>query len=225
MEISSRTFKQLAGDSAYGKLESIGKHLVTFLAERFDFMECLKTEGGLAALIRADTWMMDILKTVEKLQLPDCWICAGFMRSKVWDTLHEYSNRTPIADIDVIYFDTLTTSEAIEKQYEQQLRKYLPNEPWSVKNQARMHLINNSNPYQCSTDGIAHFPETPTAIGLRLNNNLLEITAPYGINHLVSGIVSPTPYFQKDERLYKIYQQRIQKKQWKSIWPKLQIFD
>lgn len=78
MEISSRTFKQLAGDSAYGKLESIGKHLVTFLAERFDFMECLKTEGGLAALIRADTWMMDILKTVEKLQLPDCWICAGF---------------------------------------------------------------------------------------------------------------------------------------------------
>ncbi len=42
MEISSRTFKQLAGDSAYGKLESIEKHLVTFLAERFDFMECLK---------------------------------------------------------------------------------------------------------------------------------------------------------------------------------------
>lgn len=65
------------------------------------------------------------------------------------------------------------------------------------ENQARMHLINNSKPYQSSTDGIAHFPETPTAIGVRLNNGLLEITAPYGINRLVAGIVSPTPYFQK----------------------------
>ncbi|MGN4123807.1 nucleotidyltransferase family protein [Lysinibacillus sphaericus] len=188
-------------------------------------MERLDTEDDLKKLIKADTWMMDILKAVDKLQLPDCWVCAGVIRSKVWDTLHEYSDRTPIADIDVIYFDTWTTSETIEKQYEQQLRKYLPNEPWSVKNQARMHLINNSKPYQCSTDGIAHFPETPTAIGMRLNNDLLEMTAPYGINHLVAGIVSPTPYFQKNERMYEIYKQRIHNKQWKSTWPKLTIFD
>ncbi|QDQ00963.1 nucleotidyltransferase family protein [Lysinibacillus fusiformis] len=188
-------------------------------------MARLKTEGDLERLIKADIWMMDILKTVEKLQLPDCWVCAGFIRSKVWDILHEYSSRTPIADIDVIYFDPWTVSETIEKQYEQQLRKHLPNEPWSVKNQARMHLINNSKPYQSSTDGIAHFPETPTAIGVRLNNGLLEITAPYGINRLVAGIVSPTPYFQKEERMYEIYKQRIRTKQWKSIWPQLKIFD
>lgn len=73
-------------------------------------MARLKTEGDLERLIKADIWMMDILKTVEKLQLPDCWVCAGFVRSKVWDTLHEYSSRTPIADIDVIYFDKWTIS-------------------------------------------------------------------------------------------------------------------
>ena len=53
--------------------------------------------------------MMEILTTVEKLQLPDSWICAGFIRSKVWDHLHEKEYRTPLADIDVIYFDKVNS--------------------------------------------------------------------------------------------------------------------
>lgn len=168
--------------------------------------------------------MMNILKTVEKLQLPDSWVCAGFIRSKVWDYLHEKEDRTPLADIDVIYFDKVNLSENYEKQHEQELTKYLPNEPWSVKNQARMHVVNNCTPYQSSIDGMAHFPETPTAIGVRLTNGILEIAAPHGIKHLVSGTVALTPYFQKDSPMHDVYKSRIHNKQWKSIWPKLQIF-
>ncbi|WP_285397199.1 nucleotidyltransferase family protein [Lysinibacillus sp. fls2-241-R2A-57] len=186
-------------------------------------MQPIETEEELKKLIEADDWMMGILKTVESLQLPDSWICAGFIRSKVWDVLHEKEYRTPLADIDVIYFDKVNSLENFEKQYEQKLQQYLPNEPWSVKNQARMHVINNSEPYQSSIDGIANFPEIPTAIGVRLANGILELAAPHGIKHLMSGIVAPTPYFQKGSQMHEVYEKRVQSKQWKSIWPKLQI--
>jgi len=68
-------------------------------------MKKLHTESDLLTLIESDTWMMDILSCVEQLQLPDCWVCAGFIRSKVWDYLHDFNERTPLGDIDVIYFD------------------------------------------------------------------------------------------------------------------------
>jgi len=123
----------------------------------------------------------------------------------------------------VIYFDKVNALEDYEKQYEQELKKYLPDEPWSVKNQARMHVVNNSEPYQSSIDGIAHFPETPTAIGVRLANGKLEIAAPHGIQYLTSGIVAPTPYFQKGSQMHEVYKNRVHNKQWKSLWPKLQI--
>jgi hypothetical protein len=62
-------------------------------------------EEKIISLISEDVWMMAILKSAKSLDLPDWWICAGFVRSKIWDTLHDFRVRTPIPDIDVIYFD------------------------------------------------------------------------------------------------------------------------
>jgi hypothetical protein len=183
----------------------------------------LQTEEELRNLIVADDWMMNILSTINTLQLPDWWVCAGVIRSMVWDYLHEKEERTPIADIDVIYFDKINLAEDIEKQYEQKLRKISPNEPWSVKNQARMHVLNGSKPYQSAVDGIAHFPEIPTAIGIKLIDDSLEIAAPYGIRHLGAGIVEPTPFFLESKDYYTIYRQRILQKKWHVSWPKLEI--
>lgn len=49
--------------------------------------------------------MMEILKTVSQLDLPDWWVCAGFVRSKIWDTVHGFNTRTPLSEVDVIYYD------------------------------------------------------------------------------------------------------------------------
>lgn len=103
----------------------------------------------------------------------------------------------------------------------QELKQISPNEPWSVKNQARMHVLNGSKPYKSAVDGIAHFPEIPTAIGVKLSNGLLEIAAPYGLRHLGAGIVEPTPFFVENN--YEIYRQRMHLKQWHLLWPKLEI--
>ncbi|KGR82416.1 nucleotidyltransferase family protein [Lysinibacillus boronitolerans] len=186
-------------------------------------MRTLKTEEELKNLIASDDWMMHILSTVETLQLQDCWVCAGVIRSKVWDYLHVKEERTPIADIDVIYFDKENLAEEAEKQYEHELRKLSPNEPWSVKNQARMHVLNGSNPYKSAIDGISHFPEIPTAIGVKLSDGILEIAAPYGIHLLGAGIVEPTPFYLENKDNYAIYRQRIQQKQWHLSWSELKI--
>ncbi|QKY69328.1 nucleotidyltransferase family protein [Lentibacillus sp. CBA3610] len=71
----------------------------------------LKSEKDILKVINEDDWMMDILTTVKSLNLPDWWVCAGFVRSKIWDILHGYSERTPMPDIDVIYFDDTNISE------------------------------------------------------------------------------------------------------------------
>lgn len=175
-------------------------------------------------LIQEDKWMMDILKIAQQLDLPDWWICAGFVRSKIWDTLHGYIERTPLADIDVIYFEPNNKEESEEKKWEVQLKSLMPNIPWSVKNQARMHKINNLPPYRSSVDGIANFPETVTAIGVKLDErNEVVIAAPYGITDILQMTVNPVPRFATNKNLLEVYEKRIQNKNWLTIWPNITI--
>lgn len=79
--------------------------------------------------------------------------------------LHGFKERTPISDIDVIYYDDGNTDELEEKKLEMRLRNILPDIPWSVKNEARMHVVNGIPPYSSSIDAISKFPETATSLG------------------------------------------------------------
>lgn len=182
-------------------------------------------EQKIIELISKDKWMMDILMTVKSLDLPDWWVCAGFVRSKIWDTLHNYSKRTPIPDIDVIYFDPLKLDEAEEKTLENKLKIQTPNIPWSVKNEARMHIRNNMSPYTSSIDAMSKFPETATALGVKLDeNNKVILAAPCGIADVVNLKVKPTPYFTNCPERMGIYETRLLQKNWQSIWPKINVF-
>ena len=99
------------------------------------------TKKDIISLIENDAWMMDILSVVKTLELPDWWIGAGFIRSKVWDSLHGYTKRTPLPDVDVIYLNRndYTKEEAQkgttkkEVYYEQRLMKLRPEINWSVR--------------------------------------------------------------------------------------------
>ncbi|WP_240758371.1 nucleotidyltransferase family protein [Lysinibacillus sp. SGAir0095] len=184
----------------------------------------MRNEEKILTIIREDSWMMEILQTVKILDLQDWWICAGFVRSKIWDTIHEFDFRTPIADVDVIYFDPSNVEELEEKQYEEILKSLLPNIPWSVKNEARMHLRNNCPPYKSSIDAISKFPETATALGVKLDSqDHLILTAPCGIQDVVNMVVKPTPYILKNKEKGMIYEERVASKNWQTVWKKLEI--
>lgn len=188
-------------------------------------------EDDITALVIKDAWMMSILRTVKKLNLPDWWIGAGFVRSKVWDHLHDYKVRTPIPDIDVIYFDRNDFSEKEEKNestttednYQEKLKKLMPDINWSVINQARMHHFHDHKPYKSSTEGLSYWVETATCIGVKLDiKNKVVLTDPHGINDLVNLILRPTPGSYKDT---KKFEERIAKKGWLKKWPKLKVIN
>ncbi|PFA67052.1 hypothetical protein CN378_11765 [Bacillus sp. AFS015802] len=184
----------------------------------------VQSEQDILKLVKEDPWMMKILETAQTLHLPDWWICAGFVRTKVWDTLHGFSNKTDLPDIDVVYFDRSNIDERIEKQLEAKLQDRAPSEPWSVKNQARMHIKNGEAPYSSTIDAVSRFPETATSIALTLNGkNELILAAPWGIQDLLSLQIKPTPYFKEKEALASIYEKRLHEKEWDKKWPKVKI--
>ena len=105
------------------------------------------------------------------------------------------------------------------------LKILLPNTPWSVKNEARMHIKSNMPPYVSSIDAISKFPETATALGVKLDekDNVI-LTAPCGISDVLNLKVKPTHFFTQSKERIKIYEDRISKKNWKSIWYKLKVY-
>ncbi|WP_033540997.1 nucleotidyltransferase family protein [Planococcus sp. CAU13] len=184
----------------------------------------METEKEILTVIGADSWMMKVLQAAEMLELSDWWICAGFVRSKVWDVLHGYDARTSLGDIDVIYYDDENVDEEQEKKFEHQLNQNMPGLPWSVKNQARMHQVNNLPQYQSSFDAVSQFPETATALGVKIApGGQLELMAPHGLVDLLDIRVRPTPAFEKDERLMKVYKKRLESKKWSQKWPKVEV--
>lgn len=185
----------------------------------------LKNEEDVIEIIRNDEKMMEILRVVRSLHLPDWWICAGFVRAKIWDTLHGYSDRTQTPDVDVIYFDEKQINESIEKSLEARLHSIMPDIPWSVKNEARMHVVNHIEPYTSSVDAISKFPETATALGVKIDEeDQIFLTAPCGIKDVISMEVKPTDFFTETKERAAIYEDRLKQKNWKSIWPKIKVY-
>ncbi len=185
----------------------------------------INSEQDIINLVKNDAWMMSIVEAAKTLHLPDWWVCAGFVRSKVWDTMHGYSNNTRLPDIDVVYYDPYNVDEDIEKLLESRLNRLKPTEPWSVKNQARMHILNGEAPYKSTIDAVSRFPETATSIAMKLNEeDELILAAPWGLEDLLALRIMPTPPFKEKETLAAIYERRLREKEWDKKWPKVIIY-
>lgn len=178
----------------------------------------------LQTLIASDPQRLRILQQVRELQLPDCWVAAGFVRSAVWDHLHQRSHSPLPADIDVIWFDPLQASAERDAELQACLRRSDGGLNWSVKNQARMHLRNDDPPYTSATQAMLHWPETATAVAVRLDpDDRLEIAAPLGLEDLFGLLVRPTERFRAGK--LQLYRQRLNEKNWLQTWPQLKIQD
>jgi hypothetical protein len=173
-------------------------------------------------LIAADAWRMDVLRAVRTLNLPDWAVGAGFVRSRVWDWLSGDARATVPSDIDVLYYDPADLSAERETVLEGQLNAVLP-APWSVTNQARMHLDNGDAPYASTEDALRHWLETPTCVAVRLTAaDKLEVVAPWGLDDLFAMIVRPTPRGRERQTLYR---RRVEEKQWSKTWPRVRVLE
>jgi hypothetical protein len=151
-------------------------------------------------------------------------VVAGFVRNLVWDRLHGYVAPTPLADVDVVFFDAAQPDEAIEKHLEAALHARLPGLPWSVKNQARMAERNGDPPYSSTAHALTRWCETATAIGVRrAEDGGIEALAPFGVADLLGLVVRPTPYAARHKLA--AYRQRLVEKNWRGRWPRLIVHE
>ncbi|AZK47399.1 nucleotidyltransferase family protein [Paenibacillus lentus] len=162
--------------------------------------------------------LLSDLRAVRRLELPQCYIAAGYIRSYVWDVLHGYGHRFRHDDIDVVYFDQHYCSEERDEELQRQLIDQTGNKQWSVKNQARMHLRNGAMPYTSTFDAMSRWPETATAIGARLTAcEKLELCTPHGLDDLFGMVVRRSPFFADQH----YYLERVRRKNWLVDWPLL----
>lgn len=176
----------------------------------------------LQTLIANDSRRLRILQQVRGLDLPDCWVAAGFVRSAVWDHLHQRTPSPLPEDIDVIWFDRYQLCPARDAELETILRQQDESLRWSVKNQARMHLRNGDAPYASASEAMRHWPEPATAVAIRLDEqDRLEVVAPLGLEDLFDLVVRPAGRFKGEKQ--PIYQQRLRDKNWLATWPKLKV--
>ncbi len=174
--------------------------------------------NDLQQLIQADQQRMAILRKVAALQLPDCWVAAGFVRNLVWDHLHGY-DATPLNDVDVIYYDIKHKDIEHSHQVQTQLCRQSPEINWEVKNQAIMYQRNGHAPYTDTADAMSYWPEKETAVGVRLGDEGgIDIIAPWGIESLFAGHITYNP---KRER--SLFNARIAGKKWLQRWSKLKV--
>jgi hypothetical protein len=178
--------------------------------------------SALSRIISGDAARMRVLAHARELGLPDCWVAAGFVRNCVWDHLHGFAPSTLPQDIDVIWFDPLHAARVHDEALEATLRSVDSTLAWSVKNQARMHLRNADRPYQSALDAMRHWPETATAVAVRLDQRGdVEVAAAYGLDDLFALVIRPGDRFL-DEK-HPIYLERMRTKRWQAAWPRLTL--
>lgn len=166
-----------------------------------------------------DEGRMQALRLAQQCRLPDWCLAAGFVRNLVWDRLHGKVSATPFNDIDLIYYDFDNAEEAEDIRHEAYLRA-TSSLPWSVKNQARMHLGNDDTPYKNTSDAMSYWVEVETAIGVRLESSgELKIIAPFGVYALFNYTITLNAKRPKQ----KDFSRRVTQKGWLTQWPNLHV--
>ncbi len=176
-------------------------------------------EERFTQIIKQQSWLMNALRDVRSLRLPDWYIAAGAVRNTVWNYLNGCSTTSNQKDVDVVYFDKSHLNLRRDLEIYQTLKRINPDLDWDVTNQARKNSKDLVAESSCQS--IAYWSETPTCIGVRLeDNDNLNICAPHGLDDLMNLIVRPVP--ESYQRL-SLYRERISEKNWKKIWPRLKI--
>lgn len=212
---SDRDYRKAKGIiSSKNAIGGVSEHLIERnLSKKFD------------SIIRGSIHTKDLLEVIRSEKTKDLYLCGGQVRNAIWDSLSGHVSNFSGDDVDVIYYDDKDISEQAETAVAERLKEKRPNLRWTVKNQARMAAHNGDNKYSNIKEAILAFPDTSSAIAIKLNAfGSLCMIAPYGLRPLFSMIVTPTPHIIKCGNLER-YSKRIMEKRWSERWSNLQIVD
>ena len=149
------------------------------------------------------------------------------LRDLVWDGLESGFDPGRVRDVDVAFFDAADLSTERDRRVDRALREIMPAVPWEATNQAAVHTWYEQRfgfevpPLLSSADGVATWPETATAVAVRLRGDGdLEFTAvPGGIADLMNGVCRRNP--RRVDRAE--YRRRLERKVVARRWPQVVV--
>jgi uncharacterized protein len=182
--------------------------------------------GRLESLIRSTPWLLEALRAARDVDPPDWLVGGGVLRDLVWDRLHGRSRPAPPRDVDLAFFDPARLDPARDAEVERALTTRLPGVPWDAKNQAAVHTWYDRifggrvAPLASAADGVATWPETATAVAVRLlADDRMQVVAPCGLDDLFGLVCRRNPSRVSVEH----YRRRVREKRIAERWPRVKI--
>lgn len=175
------------------------------------------TPDAFRALALANPINAKILDRLPSLGLDQVYLVAGCLYQAVWNARDGRDPGWGVKDYDLFYYDPDTSWEAEDAVIRRAAALYADlGVEVEVRNQARVHLWYPQRfgtvipPLASSPDGIAGFLVRCTCVGISASG---EVVAPYGLEDLAAGILSPNP--RTDNPL----QYRIKADSYRARWP------
>jgi uncharacterized protein len=188
----------------------------------------VELEACLVAMVRSSALLMRALDVARAVDPPDWLIGSGVIRNLVWDRLHGFERPTTPTDLDLIFFDPAALGEEREQEVRDALAVKAAAIPWDAKNQAAVHLWHpdvfgvDVEPLTSSADAVSTWPETATAVGVRLlPDDSLRVVAPCGLDDLFGLVCRRNPRRVTVEE----YRRRVHSKRIAERWPMVTIVD
>jgi uncharacterized protein len=187
-----------------------------------------KLQSRLIELISSSSMLMRALRVARTVDPPGWLIGGGVIRDRVWNHLHRSAHLAPSKDVDLAFFDPVSLGSEREWSVQKAVMAQAPDISWDVTNQAAVHLWYPEvfgvevEPLTCSADAVATWPETATAIAIRLlGDDRIQVIAPCGLDDLFGLICRRNPRRVTEEQ----YRRRVERMQIAKRWPQVQILD
>ena len=174
------------------------------------------------SILNNAAFLSHALTRAQELNLPNWRIVSGALYNTVWNHLTGRPEIFGIKDIDLMYFDPDTSWEAEDRAI-QRATGFPTQPPVEVRNQARVHLWFAKHfgyeiaPITSVEDGIGRFASTTHCVGLRLENGVYDLYAPYGLRSIFALKVLPNPV-QDNQATHEAKGARQQ-----AMWPELEV--
>jgi hypothetical protein len=133
-----------------------------------------------------------------------------------------------VKDVDVAFYDPVDLRPERDQAVERALAARLPGVRWDAKNQAAVHTWYQRrfgvavDPLASSAEGVATWPETATAVAVRLHaDRHLSVTTCCGLDDLLGGVCRRNPR----RVTLATYHRRLAAKRVAERWPNVLVLD
>jgi uncharacterized protein len=180
----------------------------------------------LASMVGSTPWLLEALRAARDVDPPDWLVGGGVLRDLVWNRLHGRPGPDRPRDVDLAFFDPGRLDRARDAEVEAALTARHPGVVWDAKNQAAVHTWygrvfgGQVAPLTSAADGVATWPETATAVAVRLlPDDAVQVVAPCGLEDLFGLVCRRNPRRVSVDH----YRQRVRDKRIAERWPGVEV--